>query len=76
MADIDARLDRLTERHEALAQSLEIIAGMQRGNEKNIEAVTEKMDALAHSVDRVVNVVSTLADIVRNHENRIEKLES
>ncbi|MEK7406406.1 MAG: hypothetical protein AAB225_14995 [Acidobacteriota bacterium] len=32
----DERLDRLTERHEALAQTVEITAGMQRANEERI----------------------------------------
>jgi len=30
----DERLDRLTERHNALTQTVEVIAGMQRENEK------------------------------------------
>ena len=33
---IDERLDRLTERHEALTQTVEVIAGMQRENGKQI----------------------------------------
>ena len=36
---IDERLEKLTERHEALAQSLEIVAGMQRENEEKTSAV-------------------------------------
>jgi hypothetical protein len=33
---IDERLEWLTERHEALAQTVEVIAGMQRENSKQI----------------------------------------
>jgi hypothetical protein len=33
---IDERLERLTGRHEALTQTVEVIAGMQRENEKQI----------------------------------------
>ena len=33
---IDERLERLTERHEALTQSLELLAGMQQATGKQI----------------------------------------
>jgi chromosome segregation ATPase len=46
MADynIDARLDRLTERHEALAQSLEL-------TNRNLDRLNEKHEALTHTVE-------------------------
>ena len=43
---IDERLEKLTERHEALAQSLEIVAGMQRENEEKIDRITTQVGQL------------------------------
>lgn len=62
MADIDTRLDRLTERHEALTQTVEIIAGMQRENENKI--------------GRLTDAVAKLVDIVSRHEQRLDDLET
>lgn len=62
MADIDERLDRLTERHEALTQTVEIIAGMQRENERMIS--------------RLVDAVARLVDVVNRHEQRLDDLEA
>jgi hypothetical protein len=43
---IDERLDKLTERHEALTQTVEIIAGMQRENEKHIKELIKAQKEL------------------------------
>ncbi len=59
--DIDQRLDRLTERHEALTQSVELIARMQEKNEVLLGHVMESIDSLAR--------------IAHAHENRITGLE-
>ena len=58
---IDERLDRLTERHEALTQTVEIIAGMQRENETLI--------------GRLAGSIADLVRVVQNHERRISGLE-
>jgi len=58
---IDQRLDRLTERHEALTQTVQIIAGMQRKNEVLWTHVMESIDSLAR--------------IAHSHERRISHLE-
>jgi prefoldin subunit 5 len=76
MADIDARLDRLTERHEALTQTVEIIAGMQRENEKKISEITAAIAKHENFIDRLTNAVAQLVEIVRRHEERLENLES
>jgi hypothetical protein len=57
----EERLDKLTERHEALTQTVGIIAGMQRENEKMIGQLGRFIDSLA----RIAEV----------HERRIEGLE-
>ncbi len=65
---IDERLDRLTERHEALAQSLELLSIDVRITEANIAAVSKTVDVLARSV-------IDLTGIVRSHETRINRME-
>ncbi len=66
--NIDQRLDRLTERHEALTQTVEIIAGMQKKNE---EAHQKNEVLLAH----VMESIESLARIAHAHEQRITRLE-
>lgn len=58
---IDERLDRLTERHEALTQSVELIA---RTTSDNARQIKELRDAAA-----------VLLQIAQIHENRISGLE-
>ena len=63
----EERLDRLAERHEALTQTVELAAGMQRDNEKlhkqNEQRVAQMMDA-----------VTRLANIAAEHDERLEDL--
>lgn len=49
--NLDERLDRLTARHEALTQTVEIIAGMQQKNEARIGEIREFINRLAHIAD-------------------------
>jgi copper oxidase (laccase) domain-containing protein len=65
---IEEKLDRLTERHEALTQTVELIAGMQRANEE----AHQRNEAL---LTRVIGVVEDLARMVQSHERRISGLE-
>ena len=58
--NIDERLERLADRHEALTQSIEITAGMQRENEKQIQLAT---------------FIRQLAEIAKRHEDRLDNLE-
>jgi hypothetical protein len=58
---IDERLDRLTERHEALAQTMELIAAAPIKNDERMAELTETM--------------TRLANIIIAHEQRIEDLE-
>lgn len=74
--NIDQRLDRLTERHEALTQTVEIIAAMQKKNEeahqRNEEAHHKNEILLAH----VMESIDSLARIAHAHEQRITRLET
>jgi cell division septum initiation protein DivIVA len=58
---IDERLDRLTERHEALTQSVESVVRMTQDNARQIGELRE--------------AASALLQIVQIHENRISGLE-
>lgn len=65
---IDERLERLAARHEALTQTVEIIAGMQRESERRSREQDQR-------IDRLVGIMESLAVIVRDHERRIQGLE-
>ena len=58
---IDERLERLTERHEALTQTVELIAAAQVKND-------ERMGLLMETMNRLGNIIIA-------HEERIERLE-
>jgi hypothetical protein len=66
--DIDQRLDKLAERHEALTQTVELIARMQQKNEE----AHNKNEVL---IAQVMESVNSLARIAHAHENRITGLE-
>ena len=58
---IDERLDRLTERHEALTQTVELIT-----------ADIRNLTALMGQTDQFINRLAHIADA---HEQRIDRLE-
>lgn len=58
---IDERLDRLTERHEALTQTVELLAGDLRG--------------LTTKVDHLTDAVNALVRVAEIHDRRISRLE-
>jgi len=66
--DMDERLEKLVERHEALSQTVEIIATMQRENEKRFDQVT-------HNFEIVLDSIKRLEIIATSHEDRLEDLE-
>jgi hypothetical protein len=65
---IDERLDKLTERHEALTQTVEIIASMQRENEKRF-AENEKR------FEKLTDLFGGLLGIVKQPEIRLNNLD-
>ena len=58
---IDERLEKLAERHEALTQTVELLA--------------QNMDRLEETVTVTSRAILDLVTIVRSHETRINKLE-
>jgi hypothetical protein len=63
--NIDQRLERLTERHEALVQYTELMAHENQA----------RFSAIATQLDRVVETIGQLAAIAQSHERRIHHLE-
>ena len=73
--DIDQRLDRLTERHEALTQTVEVIAGMQVKTEEAQQRLVEAQRKNEVLIAQVMESVNGLARIAHLHEHRITELE-
>jgi hypothetical protein len=77
--DIDQRLDKLTERHEALTQSVELLVHTQREGfrkheillEKHEEAMNKNQVLLSH----VLESIDSLSRIAHAHEPRVTGLE-
>jgi len=64
----DERLDQIAEKHQALAETVQIVAGMQLKNEE----AHKKNEAL---LGRVIGVVEDLTRMVQSHKRRISGLE-
>jgi archaellum component FlaC len=58
---IDERLERLTDRHEALTQSVEIL--------------TSDLHEMRGIVVQILGGIEKLATVAENHERRLERLE-
>ena len=65
---IDERLERLTERHEALTQTVELMAAENRAGFERLGRVENILGQVARSID-------TLARVLELHEHRIDTLE-
>ena len=66
---IDERLERLTERHEALAQSLELLSHEVRETRVNVESLVTAVRIDAENI-------RALARIAEIHEHRLTDLEN
>lgn len=53
---IDERLERLTERHEALAQTMELIAAAQMENDRQIAELRESVKELREYVEALAAI--------------------
>jgi hypothetical protein len=65
---IDERLEKLTGRHEALTQTVELIAAMQRDSEKRIGEITTAINQDAENT-------RALARIAELHHERLSRPE-
>jgi Ethanolamine utilization protein EutJ (predicted chaperonin) len=68
----EERLELIAQRHQALAETVEIVAGMQREAERREQERDAKYN---EHFTRVLGVVEELASIVKSHERRIQDLE-
>ena len=78
----DERLDRLVERHEALTQTVELLAAMQRHNNEAIDRIseaqrkTEETKAeLNIAMGKLTVTMNRLGNIVIRHEERLDLLD-
>jgi hypothetical protein len=67
--NIDERLERLTERHEALAQTVELIAAMHRDNEKRFEKISVDLERDCEHIRALVRV----AELHHERRKRLEE---
>lgn len=72
---IDERLEKLAERHESLTQAVELMAGMQRENEKQIEKLAGTVGQLVEMARQDGENIRALARISEMHERRLTDLE-
>ena len=68
----DERLDKLTERHEALTQSLELLSHLHQDGERRLQELGTKTDA---RLDKLLGIVERLTAAVESHERRLDGLE-
>ncbi|HYY69362.1 MAG TPA: hypothetical protein VE734_06495 [Terriglobales bacterium] len=68
MSDIDERLDRLTERHEALSQSIQLLTA-------DVHALQEAAKMTMNAAASLLETTTNLTRIVESHERRITRLE-
>jgi hypothetical protein len=69
---IDERLDKLTERHEALAQSVELLYARQRDNEERWE---NRFGQVMNNFEVVLDSIKRLENIAAAHQQRRDDLE-
>jgi len=68
----EERFELIAQRHQALAETVEIVAGMQREAERRDQERDTKYN---ERFTRVLDVVEQLASVVQSHERRIQDLE-
>jgi hypothetical protein len=76
---IDERLDRLTERHEALTQSVELLLIETREMRARQEAAQEKTDDQIRKITTAIELdaenIRALVRIAESHERRLSDIE-
>jgi hypothetical protein len=74
--DFDERMDRLTERHEALTQNVELLLHAQDRHDKQLDRLEQMQAKNETLMAQVMESISSLARIAHAHENRITGLEA
>jgi len=65
---VDERIERLTERHEALAATVELVEHQIQENSRHIERVVTLVEGLTDNVTK-------LARVAEKHERRLDQLD-
>jgi predicted transcriptional regulator len=77
--NIDERLEKLAERHEALTQTVELIAALHRDNEKRYDEIARKTDKrfeqVARNFEIVLDSIKRLENIAAGHEQRLDDIQ-
>lgn len=68
----DERLDRLTERLDAMAMNLEL---MQRQYEERFAKIDDALDQVTHTFAVALDSLRRLDNVVVAHENRLDQLD-
>ena len=71
--NIDERIEKLTERTEALTQSVELLSHMHQDNEKKYTAMFEQ---LASQQERILSITERLTNVAIDHSQRLKDLEN
>ena len=76
---IDERLDRLTDRHEALTQSVELLLvetrELRAGQEAEHKKTDEQIRKITTAIELDAENIRALARIAESHERRLSDLE-
>ena len=77
---MDDRVERLAERHEALSQSVELLASLGRKYDRRIARANRRIEALAREaaeanqrVTALTEVMAGLIQLARRHEERLDQ---
>ena len=70
---LDERLERLTERHEALTQSVELIVAENRQAAENLAAENKQRDK---RLGEIMEGIASLLHVAEIHEQRLDQHEA
>jgi archaellum component FlaC len=78
--NIDERLERLAERHEALTQTVEILGHdlqqIAQEHKEFVSRMTQYSADVKDAIARLANIAAAHEDRLDDHDKRIERLES
>ena len=66
--NIDERLEKLAERHEALTMSVELLT-------RDVQSLRESLQTLGGIVTKLAEGTASMARVVKSHGNRLDDLE-
>ena len=72
---IDERLERLTERHEALAQSLQILTTDVHALQARTENLVTVIESQSETSENLLASVTMLYQLAKSHDERLGRLE-